>query len=108
MTATILPWAGIRHRSNSSLNIQRVGTELNDPSIGESPEPGSQRGGDPLKVKRRSGEDRRFGGGCDAETSQTLAEDYRDPDRQGQDRPLISEDGQSAHMRVGLPRSRRP
>jgi hypothetical protein len=63
------------------------------------------RSDDPPKVKRRSYEDRRFGGGCDARTSPPLAEDYRDPDRQGQDSPLISEDGQSAHVPVGLPRS---
>ena len=40
--------------------------------------------------------------------SQALAEDYRDSARQNQDRPLISEDGQPARPRVGLPRSRRP
>ena len=38
--------------------------------------------------------------------SQALAEDYRDSDRQDQDRPLISEDGQPGLRRVGLPRSR--
>lgn len=52
----------------------------------------------PAKVKRRPHAGRRFGGGCDAETSPPLAEDYRDSARQNQDRPLISE--------VGLPRSR--
>jgi hypothetical protein len=98
-------WAGIRHRSNSSPNTQRVGPVLR-PGIGASPEPGSQRSDDPPKVKRRSYEDRRFGGGCDARTSPPLAEDYRDSNPKNQDRPLISEDGQSAHMRVGLPRSR--
>jgi len=38
--------------------------------------------------------------------SQALAEDNRDSARQNQDRPLISEDGQPASGRVGLPRSR--
>jgi hypothetical protein len=39
-------------------------------------------------------------------TSQALAEDNRGSDRQNQDRPLISEDGQPVFGRVGLPRSR--
>jgi hypothetical protein len=39
---------------------------------------------------------------CDAWTSQALAEDYRDPDLQNQDRPL-SEDGQPVSGRGGLP-----
>ncbi|HYJ44047.1 MAG TPA: hypothetical protein VEW06_06285 [Xanthobacteraceae bacterium] len=54
-------------------------------------------------VKRRSCEDRRFGGGCDAQASQALAEDYRGSARQNQDRPLVSEDGQPVSGRVGLP-----
>ena len=58
------------------------------------------------KMKRRSCEDRRFGGGSDGQASETLAEDNRDSARQNQDRPLISEDGQPASRRVGLPRSR--
>jgi len=61
---------------------------------------------DDAKMKRRALEARRFGGECDDEASQALAEDYRDPNRQGQDRPLISEDGQLVSGRVGLPRSR--
>jgi len=56
------------------------------------------------KMKRRAFEARRFGGARDEQASQALAEDYRDPDRQGQD----SEDGQPGLRRVGLPRSRRP
>jgi len=60
----------------------------------------------PVKVKRRPVDGRRFGGARDEEASQALAEDYRDPNRQGQDRPLISEDGQPVSRRVGLPRSR--
>ena len=59
-----------------------------------------------VKMKRRAFEARRFGGARDEQASQALAEDYRDPDRQGQDRPLISEDGQPGLRRVGLPRSR--
>jgi len=55
------------------------------------------------KMKRRPYAGRRFGGGCDAWTSQALAEDYRDPDLQNQDRPLVSEDGQPVSGRVGLP-----
>jgi hypothetical protein len=61
-----------------------------------------------VKMKRRALEARRFGGECDGQASQALAEDYRDPNRQGQDRPLISEDGQPVARRVGLPRSRQP
>jgi hypothetical protein len=60
----------------------------------------------PAKMKRRALEARRFGGARDEQASQALAEDYRDPNRQGQDRPLISEDGQPVARRVGLPRSR--
>ena len=58
----------------------------------------------PAKVKRRPLRGRRFGGGCDAQTSQTLATDYRDPARQNQGGPL-SEDGQPVSGRVDLPRS---
>lgn len=92
----------------------------------------------PVKVKRRSCEDRRFGEGeNDAQASSSPAPDYgslagdrqphhrlvagrepgsmpgsfppevRDPHHQGQDRPLISEDGQPVLGRVGLPRRRR-
>jgi len=57
------------------------------------------------KMKRRALEARRFGGGCDAYSSQTLASHHRDSARQNQGGAL-SEDGQPGACRVGLPRSR--